>query len=396
MSVEPDMPSLMLFMGRIMVPERAKARVKEALHLAHLGETKMLALARSLYHWPGMVKDLKNMVWACEPCEKYRISKPAEPLVQTLDAWRPFQQVSVDLAQLEGKHYLVLADRYSGWPEVKQLAHLDTHSITKTLEEIFETFGIPERIRSNGGPQFRQDFENWCQDLGMVHELTSPYHPEANGHAEQAVGAMKKLLKKTGSRRQLGEALLEYRDAPRVGDELSPTQWMFGRRQRTRAPAPKQQRITNAQLTTHMRKRLENAEKVKENEPKLASPEFKLDDRVVVQHPKVWDTHGHITRKLTRRRCRRQANAGLLGPGKFIKLRAAHEPPTTTSWTPKPPWSPKPAQARRESSKRTRKKPSRYLDRSESTQRRSRAIGSRIMKFRSSPPDVATPKLGGM
>ena len=108
----------------------------------------------------------------------------------------------MDLAKLNGKHHLVLADRYSGWPEVKQLAHLDTHSITKTLEEIFETFGIPERIRSDGGPQFRQDFANWCQDLGMVHELTSPYHPEANGHAEQAVGAMKKLLKKAKSAEQ--------------------------------------------------------------------------------------------------------------------------------------------------------------------------------------------------
>ena len=315
--------------------------------------------------------------------------------MQTLDAWRPFQQVSVDLAQLEGKHYLVLADRYSGWPEVKQLTHLDTHSITKT-------FGIPERIRSDGGPQFRQDFASWCQDLGMVHELTSPYHPEANGHAEQAVGAMKKLLKKTGSRRQLGEALLEYRNAPRVGDELSPAQWLFGRRQRTRAPAPKQhyQRITDAQLATHMRKRLENAEKVKEHGPKLTSPEFQLDDRVVVQHPitKVWDTHGPITRKFTRKRYRRQADAGLLygagarpRNGKFIKLSAAREPPTSTSLTPKPPWSPKPApQARQESSKRTRKKPSRYLDRSKSTQRRSRAIGHRFMKFRISPPDVAT------
>ena len=307
---------------------------------------------------------------SCEPRKKYRISKPAEPLVQTLDAWRPFQQVSVDLAQLEGKHYLVLADRYSGWPEVKQLTHLDTHSITKTLEEIFETFGIPERIRSDGGPQFRQDFASWCQDLGMVHELTSPYHPEANGHAEQAVGAMKKLLKKTGSRRQLGEALLEYRNAPRVGDELSPAQWLFGRRQRTRAPAPKQQyqRISDAQLATHMKKRLENAEKVKENGPKLTSPEFQLDDRVVVQHPitKVWDTHGRITRKFNRRRYRIQADAGhtLIRNGKFIKLSATHEPPTSTSLSPKPPsTSPKPApQARRESSKRTRKRPSRYLD----------------------------------
>ena len=175
------------------------------------------------------------------------------------------------------------------------------------------------------------------------------------------VGAMK-----TGSRRRLGEALLEYRDTPRVGDELSPTQWLFGRRQRTRAPAPKQryQRTTDAQLTTHTKKRLKNAEKVKENEPKLASPEFKLDDRVVVQHPatKVWDTHGRITRQLTRRRYRRQADAGLLGTGKFIKLSAAHEPPTASS-PPKPSTSPKPApQTRRENSKRTRKRPSRYLD----------------------------------
>ena len=277
-------------------------------------------------------------------------SKHAEPLSQTLDAWRH---------------------------EVKQTTHLDTHSITEV----------------DGGPQSRQDASR-SQDLGMAHKLTSP------DHAEQGVGATKKLLKKTGSRRRLGKALLEYRDTPRVGDELNPAQWLFGRCQRTRAPAPKHyQRIANAQLTTHMKKKLKNAEKVKENEPKLASPEFKLDDRVVVQHPKVWDTHGHITRKLNRGRYRRQANAGLIGPGKFIKLRAAHEPPTTTSWTPKPPWSPKPApQARREGSKRTRKKPSRYLDRRQLSD--DRAIGSRFMKFRSSPPDVATssqtPKLGGM
>ena len=61
MAVKPDMPNLMPYMGRIMVPERAQARVKETLHLAHLGETKTLALARSLYQWPGMVKEQKHM-----------------------------------------------------------------------------------------------------------------------------------------------------------------------------------------------------------------------------------------------------------------------------------------------------------------------------------------------
>ena len=283
-----------------------------------------------------MVKELKHMVWECEICERYRLSKPAEPLLQTLDAWRPFQQVSVDLAQLSGKHYLVLADRYSGWPEVVQLTYLDTNAIIKTLERIFETFGIPERIRTDGGPQFRQDFANWCRELGIIHELTSPYHPEANGHAEQAVGAMKKLLKKTGSRRQLGEALLEYRNTPRVCDGLSPAQWMFRWRQRTRAPASVQQykRISDEKLASHMKARLENAEKVKENGPKLAGHEFKLGDRVVAQNPltKLWDTHGIVSEKLSKRRYRIQTDEGysFLGNGKFIRLSA-------TSLTPEPP-----------------------------------------------------------
>ena len=213
----------------------------------------------------------------------------------------------------------------------------------------------------------------------MVHELTSPYHLEANGHAEQAVGAMKKLLKKTGSRRQLGEALLEYRNTPRVCDGLSPAQWMFGRRQRTRAPAPTQhyRRITDEQLAGHMKARLDNADKVKENGPKLAGHEFQLGDRVVTQNPitKLWYTHGRICRKHSKRRYRIQADEGhsFSRNGKFIKLSATgltpkpatrqedNAPPTEVVVTSRKPAT-KPAPARREGSKRNKKKPKRYLD----------------------------------
>ena len=66
----------------------------------------------------------------------------------------------MDLAQLKGMHYLVLANRYLGCPKVAQLTHLDTHAIVKVLERIFEAFGIPERIRIDRGPQFRGDFAN--------------------------------------------------------------------------------------------------------------------------------------------------------------------------------------------------------------------------------------------
>ena len=37
-----------------------------------------------------------------------------------------------------------LVDCYSGWPEIVELRHLDKKAVTITLEELLETFGIPE------------------------------------------------------------------------------------------------------------------------------------------------------------------------------------------------------------------------------------------------------------
>ena len=78
-------------------------------------------------------------------------------------------------------------DRYSGWPLVKPLKKLDTASVTSTLEDWFFDYGKPLSIRSDGGPQFRNDFVKWCKDQDITHQLSSAYHHESNGHVEVAV-----------------------------------------------------------------------------------------------------------------------------------------------------------------------------------------------------------------
>ena len=68
----------------------------------------------------------------------------------------------MDLAQHGGKHYLVVIDSYSSWPEILELRHLDTRAVTSALEKLFVTFGIPEVVHLDGGPQFRSKFRDWC------------------------------------------------------------------------------------------------------------------------------------------------------------------------------------------------------------------------------------------
>ena len=120
---------------------------------------------------------------------------------------------------------------------MSQLRKLETSAITKVFEEWFCEYGRPLTLRTDNGPQFRSEFDEWCTKMGIVHEKSSPEHHESNGHAECAVKEMKKLLEKTGSWTKFRPALLEWRNTPRVSDGFSPAQWALGRRQRTSCPA---------------------------------------------------------------------------------------------------------------------------------------------------------------
>ena len=89
----------------------------------------------------------------------------------------------------KGKNFQhdVLPDT-SGWPLVTKLSKLDTTSITNHLENWNLEYGKPQRLRTDGGPQFRTEFSSqWCKNNGIVHELSSPEHHQSNGHAENAV-----------------------------------------------------------------------------------------------------------------------------------------------------------------------------------------------------------------
>ena len=93
----------------------------------------------------------------------------------------------------------------------------------------------------------------WCQttDLSIhphclqfakayefKHVTSSPYHPQANGEAERAVGTVKRLLQKNEDPYL---ALLAYRTTPlRCG--FSPSQLLMGRNLRTTVPTTRAHR----------------------------------------------------------------------------------------------------------------------------------------------------------
>ena len=106
------------------------------------------------------------------------------------------------------------------------------------LTNWFNILGWPKKIRTDGGPQFRSEFDNFCKSFYIHLELSSPYHPESNGLAEAAVKNAKNLLKKcdiTGQNFQ--RSLSVFRNMPR-SDGPSPVQLFFRLPQKTNIMLP--------------------------------------------------------------------------------------------------------------------------------------------------------------
>ena len=101
-------------------------------------------------------------------------------------------------------------------------------AVVESLTGWFLEFGFPERIRTDGGPQFRSEFGQFCVKWDIVHEISSPHNPQSNGLAEAGVKNAKHLLMKCASAREFAYRMLEWRNTPRACSP-SPASLFFGR-----------------------------------------------------------------------------------------------------------------------------------------------------------------------
>ena len=115
-----------------MLPVQASKKILPLLHVSHIGMNKTYDLCRSMYFWPGMFNDIKQMFSQCRPCNIHRPSQPKNPQISNLPSsylGPPMGHVGVDLFDFGGKHHLVCVDQWSGFPMFTQLSSLTSQAI---------------------------------------------------------------------------------------------------------------------------------------------------------------------------------------------------------------------------------------------------------------------------
>ena len=302
---------VVIYKDRIVIPPSLRQACLTSLHAAHQGTSAMIAKAESSIFWPGITRDIHQLRATCSMCNRMAPSQASQPPTPPTLSEYPFQCVCADYFNYKGHAYLVIVDRYTNWPIVER-ATSGSKGLIDVLRRTFATYGIPDELASDGGPEFTaHDTQRFLQDWRVHHRLSSVAFPHGNCRAEIAVKTIKRLI--SGNVRTDGNlnidsfqrAILQYRNSPDPATKQSPASCLFGRPTKDMIPIlpgkyhPHQTWQDNLSLRElALRQRHSLAQDRWSEHTRTLTP-LKIGDRVRIQnqtgnYPTKWDKTGTV------------------------------------------------------------------------------------------------------
>ncbi|KAJ8048542.1 hypothetical protein HOLleu_00898 [Holothuria leucospilota] len=130
-----------LFKGkRCIIPSSLRNDIKDKLPSAHSDIQSTRRREGDSVYWPGMSREIKELIEVCEVCNTFQTEQQKEPLISQKLPDRPWEKVRVDIFIIHNKDYLCIVDYYSDLFEVDNLYFKkNAQSVIKLLRNTFLT-----------------------------------------------------------------------------------------------------------------------------------------------------------------------------------------------------------------------------------------------------------------
>ena len=179
--------------------------VHEGICGNHLGSRSLVhKLVQVGYYWPTMQKDAETYIKTHNKCQRFSniIRQPTEELTPMMAPWL-FAQWGLDIMGLfftvvRQLRFLVVGINYfTKWVEAEALTTITEKNVRGFVWRcIICKFGIPRVLVSDNKKQFNNDsFWDFCLQLWIRNQYSSPTHPQANGQVEVTNRSLLKIIK---------------------------------------------------------------------------------------------------------------------------------------------------------------------------------------------------------
>ncbi|KAK3106230.1 hypothetical protein FSP39_015710 [Pinctada imbricata] len=231
------------------VPFKERRKVLDLSHdhktAGHLGITKTLSKIRQRYYWPGLQRDVRQYISACDICTmSKKATKRERAPMQILGSGAPMERIALDIVgelspttQRGNKYILVISDYFTKWVEAFAMPNMEAITVAEILvKEVIARYGVPSTVHSDQGKQFEgKVFSEMCSVLNIDKTRTTPYHPQSDGMVERFNKTLLTMLRTLVDENQsnwddlLPYVLMAYRSVEQETTGSSPNYLMMGR-----------------------------------------------------------------------------------------------------------------------------------------------------------------------
>ena len=136
---------ILLHGNRFVISKKLKKNVLQAAHEGHPGRDSILRNLRQSVWWPGLSKDVTEMVEGCIPCQASEGTTVAPKMMLRETPRDIFEDVSMEFkGPVAGEYYIRLViDNLSCYPVVQVVKSTNFSELKLKLDKTFTMFGIP-------------------------------------------------------------------------------------------------------------------------------------------------------------------------------------------------------------------------------------------------------------
>nr|GEU37315.1 reverse transcriptase domain-containing protein [Tanacetum cinerariifolium] len=167
------------------------------------------------FYWPTIYKDAFELVKHCDSCQR---------------------QGNISQRDEMPQNSIQVFDYLLKWVEAKALPTNDARVVVKFLKSLFSRIETPKAIISDRGTHFCNDqFSRVMSKYGVIHHLSTTYHPQTSGQVEVTNRGLKQILERTvGENRalwsdKLEDALWAFRTAFKTPIGCTPYRLVYGK-----------------------------------------------------------------------------------------------------------------------------------------------------------------------
>jgi hypothetical protein len=137
---------ILMYRSCIIIPSSLRLEILDRIHEGHQGINKCRRRAITSVWWPGLSRQVEELVKNCRTCIQEAKQRP-EPLEPSEVPQRPWQKLAKDLMELNGNPYLIVVDYHSRYIEIANLENGTTSKcVINHLKSIFARHGVPEAL----------------------------------------------------------------------------------------------------------------------------------------------------------------------------------------------------------------------------------------------------------